>query len=75
MTYIQYKLMNTTVVFVEHHTFFNVYVSYRSQIQLEDENHAVYIYKCSLSKGTIPRLRISISIRIAYADKKMEQVK
>jgi len=30
-------------VFVEHHTHFNVYVSQRSQIQLEDEDHAVYI--------------------------------
>ena len=31
------------VVFVEHHTHFNVYVSHRSQIQFEDEDHAVYI--------------------------------
>jgi len=31
------------VVFVEHLTHFNVYVSQRSQIQFEDEDHAVYI--------------------------------
>ena len=31
------------VVFVEHHTHFNVYVSQRSQIQFEDENHAIYM--------------------------------
>jgi len=31
------------VVFVEHHTQFNVDVSYRRQIQFEDADHAVYI--------------------------------
>jgi len=31
------------VVFVEHHTHVNVYVSQRSQIQFEDEAHAVYL--------------------------------
>ena len=31
------------MVFVEHHTHFNVYVSQRSQIQFEDEDHAVYM--------------------------------
>jgi len=31
------------VVFVEHHVPFNVYDSHRSQIQFEDEDHAVYI--------------------------------
>jgi len=29
--------------FVEHHKHFNVYVSQRSQIQFEAEEHAVYI--------------------------------
>ena len=31
------------VVFVEHHTQFNVFVSQRSQIHFEDEDHAVYM--------------------------------
>ena len=31
------------VVFVEHHTQFNVDVSHRSQIQFEDEDHTLYI--------------------------------
>ena len=31
------------VVFVEHHTQFNVDVSHRSQIQFEDGHHAVYM--------------------------------
>jgi len=31
------------VVFIEHYTHFNVYVSQRSQIQFEGEDHAVYM--------------------------------
>ena len=31
------------VVFVEHHTHFNVYVSQRSEIQFEDYDHAIYM--------------------------------
>jgi len=38
---------------------FNVYVSHRSQIQLPDEDHAVYIslYKFALSNNYMPSLR------------------
>jgi len=32
--------------FVEHHTHFNVYVSQQSKIQIEDENHAIYMSFC-----------------------------
>jgi len=37
----QRKLM-LTVVFVEHHTPLHVYVSHRSQIQFEDEDHTIH---------------------------------
>jgi len=36
-------MLSFKVVFVEHHTPLNVYVSHRSQIQFEDEDHAVNI--------------------------------
>jgi len=36
-------ILTVKVVFVEHHTHFNVYVSQRSQIQFEEEDRAVYI--------------------------------
>ena len=39
----QCSCYSTKVVFFEHHTHFNVYVSQRIQIQFEDEDHAVNI--------------------------------
>jgi len=37
------SLRKVKVVFVEHHTHFNVYVSQRSQNQFEDKDHAIYM--------------------------------
>jgi len=41
--WLRWETYTLKVVFVEHHTHFNVYVSQRSQIQFEVEDHAVYI--------------------------------
>jgi len=41
--WLRWETFTLKVVFVEHHKHFNEYVSQRSQIQFEDEDHAVYI--------------------------------
>jgi len=41
--WLRWETYTLKVVFVEHHTHFYVYVSQRSQIQFEDQDHDVYI--------------------------------
>jgi len=41
--FVEKHILTVKVVFVEHHTHFNVYVSQPSQIQFKDEDRAVYI--------------------------------
>ena len=43
---LRWETYTLKVVFVEHHTRICVYVSLRSQIQFEDENHAIYMSFC-----------------------------
>jgi len=46
LIWLRWETYTLNVVFVEHHTHFYVYVSQRSQVQFEDDDHAIYMSFC-----------------------------